>query len=137
LVLEITESMIMGDVEYNVDVLRRLKELGVWIAVDDFGTGYSNLGYLKRFPVDMLKLDKSFVSGLGENPEDTAIVEAVLRLGRALGMETVAEGIETAGQLDGLRDLECELGQGYYFSRPLPAYEATNLLLAPLGATPK
>jgi EAL domain-containing protein (putative c-di-GMP-specific phosphodiesterase class I) len=128
LVLEITESMLMGDAEHNVEVLRKLKDLGVSIAVDDFGTGYSNLAYLKRFPVDWLKVDKSFVDGLGENPEDTAIVEAVISLGRAMGMQTVAEGIETTGQADLLRTLGCELGQGYYFSEPLPAHEAYAFL---------
>jgi diguanylate cyclase (GGDEF)-like protein/PAS domain S-box-containing protein len=130
LVLEITESMLMGDAEHNVDVLRRFKDLGVGIAVDDFGTGYSNLAYLKRFPVDLLKVDKSFVDGLGENPEDTAIVEAVVGLTRAMGMQAVAEGIETTGQADLLRALGCELGQGYYFSKPLPAHEAIALLSA-------
>ena len=91
------------------------------------GTGYSSLAYLKRFPVDMLKVDKSFVDGLGENLEDTAIVEAVTNLAHALGLRTVAEGIETTGQLDQLRALGCELGQGYYFSRPLPAHKASAL----------
>jgi EAL domain-containing protein (putative c-di-GMP-specific phosphodiesterase class I) len=127
-VLEITESMLMGDAEHNVNVLEKLKALGIGIAVDDFGTGYSNLAYLKRFPVDMLKVDKSFVDGLGENPEATAIVEAVVSLARAMGMQTVAEGIETSGQADLLRALGCELGQGYYFSEPLPAHEAIALL---------
>ena len=133
LVLEITESMIMEDAEHNVDMLGRLKDLGVRIAVDDFGIGYSSLAYLKRFPVDMLKVDKSFVDGLGENPEDTAIVESVVNLARALSLRTIAEGIETTGQLDRLRDLGCELGQGDYFSRPLPAHKASALLLAPPG----
>jgi diguanylate cyclase (GGDEF)-like protein/PAS domain S-box-containing protein len=129
LVLEITESMLMGDAENNVDVLGKLKDLGIGIAVDDFGTGYSNLGYLKRFPVDVLKVDKSFVDGLEDNPDDTAIARAIVDLARALGMQTVAEGIETTGQAGQLRDLECELGQGYYFSEPLPAAEASALLV--------
>jgi diguanylate cyclase (GGDEF)-like protein/PAS domain S-box-containing protein len=128
LVLEITESMLMDDAEHNVDVLSRLQDLGVSIAIDDFGTGYSNLAYLKRFPVDMLKVDKSFVDGLGENQEATAIVEAVVSLARAMGMQTIAEGIETTGQAELLRALGCELGQGYYFSKPLPAHEAHALL---------
>jgi len=128
LVLEITESMLMGDAEHNADVLGKLKALGIRIAVDDFGTGYSNLAYLKRFPVDTLKVDKSFVDGLVENSEDAAIVEAVVSLARALGMNTVAEGIETSGQASRLRDLGCELGQGYYFFEPLPATEASALL---------
>jgi diguanylate cyclase (GGDEF)-like protein/PAS domain S-box-containing protein len=131
LVLEITESMIMGEAEYNVDVLRKLKDLGVGIAIDDFGTGYSNLAYLKRFPVDLLKVDKSFVNGLGENPEDTAIVEAVASLARALGINTVAEGIETTEQLDRLQALGCQLGQGYYFSKPLTAHKASTLFPVP------
>ncbi len=97
--------------------------------MDDFGTGYSNLAYLKRFPVDLLKVDKSFVDGLGQNPEDTAIVEAVISLAQAMGLQTVAEGIETTGQADLVRALGCELGQGYYFSEPLPAHEANALLL--------
>jgi EAL domain-containing protein (putative c-di-GMP-specific phosphodiesterase class I) len=136
LVLEITESMIMEDAEFNVDVLGRLKDLGVGVAVDDFGTGYSNLAYLKRFPMDMLKVDKSFVDGLGENPEDTAIVEAVISLAHALGLRTVAEGIETTEQVDRLRALGCEMGQGYYYSEPLPAHEATALLQALRVVTP-
>ena len=134
LVLEITESMLMGDAEYNVDVLRGLQDLGVGIAVDDFGTGYSNLAYLKRFPVDWLKVDKSFVDGLGESPEDTAIVEAMVSLARAMGMQTVAEGVETTGQADLLRALGCDLCQGYYFSEPLPAHEANAL--APVTPSP-
>ncbi|HET7273032.1 MAG TPA: GGDEF domain-containing phosphodiesterase, partial [Rubrobacter sp.] len=128
LVLEITESMLMGDAEHSVDVLGRFKDLGVGIAVDDFGTGYSNLAYLKRFPVNALKVDKSFVDGLGKNPEDTAIVEAVVSLARAMGMQAVAEGIETTGQAELLRALGCELGQGYYFSEPLSADEASALI---------
>jgi diguanylate cyclase (GGDEF)-like protein/PAS domain S-box-containing protein len=133
LVLEITESMLMGDAEHNVEVLGRLKDLGVGIAVDDFGTGYSNLAYLKRFPVDWLKLDKSFVDGLGESLEDTAIVEAVVSLARAMGMKTVAEGIETTEQADLLRALGCDLGQGYYFSEPLSEHEANALFSVPLN----
>jgi diguanylate cyclase (GGDEF)-like protein/PAS domain S-box-containing protein len=134
LVLEITESMIMGDAEYNQATLRKLKDLGVLIAVDDFGTGYSNLAYLKRFPVDILKVDKAFVDGLGGNAEDTAIVEAILSIAHALSLSTVAEGIETTRQLDRLEALGCEVGQGYYFSKPLPAREASALLAAsPVG----
>ena len=130
LVLEITESMLMGDAEHNVNVLERLKALGIGISVDDFGTGYSNLAYLRRFPVDFLKVDKAFVDGLEDNPEDTAIVKAIVDLAHAMGMQTVAEGIETTEQAGLIRDLECELGQGYYFSEPLPAAEAGTLLMA-------
>jgi predicted signal transduction protein with EAL and GGDEF domain len=128
LVLEITESMIMGDAERSVGVLGRLKDLGVRVAVDDFGTGYSNLAYLKRFPVDILKVDKSFVDGLEGNSEDMAIVKAVVSLARALGMSIVAEGIETTKQIERLQALGCQLGQGYYFSEPLPAHKASTLI---------
>jgi EAL domain-containing protein (putative c-di-GMP-specific phosphodiesterase class I) len=128
LVLEITESMLMGDAEYNVDVLEKLKALGIGLAVDDFGTGYSNLAYLKRFPVDFLKVDKAFVDGLEDNPEDMAIVKAIVDLARAMGMQTIAEGIESSGQAGHLRTLACELGQGYYFSEPVSAAEASALL---------
>ena len=130
LVLEITESMLMGDAEHNVDVLEDLKNLGVGIAVDDFGTGYSNLAYLKRFPVDLLKVDKAFVDGMEDNPDDPALVKAIIDLARAMGMRTVAEGIETTGQSGQLRALGCEFGQGYYFSEPLSADDARALLLA-------
>ena len=133
LVLEITESMLMGDAEHNVDVLGDLKDLGVGIAVDDFGTGYSNLAYLKRFPVDLLKVDKAFVDGMEDNPDDTAIVQAITDLARAMGMRTVAEGIETTGQSGQLRALGCEFGQGYFFSEPLSADEAGALLLTSLS----
>jgi EAL domain-containing protein (putative c-di-GMP-specific phosphodiesterase class I) len=133
LILEITESMLMGDAEHNIDVLADLKDLGVGIAVDDFGTGYSNLAYLKRFPVDLLKVDKAFVDGMEDNPDDTAIVKAIIDLAHAMGMRTVAEGIETTGQSDQLRALGCEVGQGYYFSEPLSAEEAGALLPASMS----
>jgi len=120
LYLEITESTLMEG-ENARRALDTLKALGVTLVVDDFGTGYSSLLYLRRFPVDVLKVDKSFVAGLGDSPEDTAIVTGVLRLAQALDLRTVAEGVETAAQLDGLTALGCEFGQGYYWSRPLPA----------------
>ena len=128
LVLEITESMLMGDAEHSVDVLEKLKALGIGIAVDDFGTGYSNLAYLQRFPVDFLKVDKTFVDGLEFSPEDAAFAKAIVDLARAIGMQTIAEGIESSGQADCLRSLDCELGQGYYFSAPVSAAEASALL---------
>ena len=134
LVLELTESMLMGDAEHTVDLLDKLKGLEVGIAVDDFGTGYSNLAYLKRFPVNFLKVDKTFVDGLEDNPKDTAMVKAIIDLANAMGMQAVAEGIETTGQARVLRALECELGQGYYFSKPLSAEEASTLLSNSLSA---
>jgi diguanylate cyclase (GGDEF)-like protein len=128
--LEITESILMDDVEITVATLRRLKALGVQLAVDDFGTGYSSLSYLRRFPVDILKVDQSFVSGLGHDPEDSAIVQAVVAMGRALQLTTVAEGVETAHHLIELRELDCDLAQGYHFARPRPAEAITRMLEA-------
>lgn len=127
--LEITESVIMDDAPTTMITLRALKDLGVRLAIDDFGTGYSSLSYLKRFPVDTLKVDKVFVDGLEHDPDDTAIVQAVVTLARALGLKVTAEGIESAAQLAQLRKLGCHLGQGYYFARPL-AIDAVAPLLA-------
>jgi diguanylate cyclase (GGDEF)-like protein len=119
--LEITESVIMQDAPATLARLHALKDLGVQLAVDDFGTGYSSLGYLKRFPMDVLKIDKGFVRGLGHNPEDTAIVKAIVTMAKNLDLSVTAEGIETAEQLTQLRELGCDRGQGYYFARPLAA----------------
>jgi EAL domain-containing protein (putative c-di-GMP-specific phosphodiesterase class I) len=118
--LEITETAVMDDVEVTVRTLAALRELGVHLSIDDFGTGYSSLSYLKRFPVDVLKIDRSFVDGMGCDGEDDAIVTAVVRMAQALGKSVVAEGIENERQLAGLRELGCQSGQGFYFSRPLP-----------------
>jgi diguanylate cyclase (GGDEF)-like protein len=128
--LEITESVLMDDVDLTVATLRRLKALGVQLAVDDFGTGYSSLSYLRRFPVDILKVDQSFVSGLGHDPEDSAIVQAVVHMGRALQLTTVAEGVETAHHLIELRELDCDVAQGYHFARPRPAEAISRMLEA-------
>jgi diguanylate cyclase (GGDEF)-like protein len=128
LVLEITEGVIMEAVEASSTALRQLKELGVKLAIDDFGTGYSSLSYLKRFSVDMLKVDKSFVDGLGRDDGDGAIVQAIVGLAHTLGLQVTAEGIETIDQLTRLQALGCEMGQGYYFSKPLPREELEALL---------
>jgi diguanylate cyclase (GGDEF)-like protein len=128
LCLEITESVLMDDVDRTVGTLTRLKALGVLLAVDDFGTGYSSLSYLRRFPVDVLKVDQSFVSGLGHDPEDSAIVQAVVHMGRALRLTTVAEGVETGHHVIELRELDCDLAQGYHFARPRPAEALTEVL---------
>jgi diguanylate cyclase (GGDEF)-like protein/PAS domain S-box-containing protein len=136
--LEITESAVIADTDAALGTLRRLHELGVRLAIDDFGAGYSGLGYLKRFPVDTLKIDKSLVLGLGrpEDGQDAAIVQAVIALARALGIQVTAEGVEDAEQLARLRELGCELGQGYYFAPPLPAEAVDALLLTPTAGSP-
>ncbi len=119
--LEITETALMSDVKQATVALRELRNLGLHLAVDDFGTGYSSLTYLKRFPVESIKVDRSFVSGLGIDQEDTTIVEAVVKLGHSLGLQVVAEGVETPLQLSRLREIGCDRGQGYLFGRPRPA----------------
>ncbi|MGH2366569.1 MAG: putative bifunctional diguanylate cyclase/phosphodiesterase [Chloroflexota bacterium] len=128
--LEITESVVMANADAAVLTLHRLKDLGVQLAIDDFGTGYSSLSYLKRFPVDTLKIDRSFVDRLGQNPQDTAIVQSVVALAKTLRLSLTAEGVETAEQLGHLQELGCDRGQGYYFARPLPAVQVVTLLAA-------
>jgi diguanylate cyclase (GGDEF)-like protein/PAS domain S-box-containing protein len=119
--LEITETALMSDTEAAGRALRDLRTLGLHLAVDDFGTGYSSLTYLKRFPVEAIKIDQSFVRGLGLEADDTSIVEAVVRLGHSLGLAVVAEGVESPLQLQRLRELGCDRAQGYLFGRPRPA----------------
>jgi diguanylate cyclase (GGDEF)-like protein/PAS domain S-box-containing protein len=126
--LEITESVLMEDADTAVAALERLRALGAHLSVDDFGTGYSSLAYLRRFPVDSLKVDRSFVAGLGQDPEDSAIVEAVVSMAHSLHLSVVAEGVETLEQLTRLRELGCELAQGFYFAAPVP-----SSALDPLG----
>ena len=126
--VEITESATMVDAESTRATLHRLKDLGICIAIDDFGTGYSSLAYLKRFPIDTLKIDRSFVDRLGQNPEDTAIVKAIITLAHTLNVRVTGEGIETAQQVAHLMALGCQHGQGYYFARPQPAHLMPGLL---------
>jgi diguanylate cyclase (GGDEF)-like protein/PAS domain S-box-containing protein len=128
LCLEMTESVLLTDTEENLTQLRRLKDLGITLAMDDFGTGYSSLAYLRRFPMDILKIDRSFVDRLGGDREDVALVRTIVRLGQSLGMSTVAEGIEDMVQLTALREMGCDFAQGYLLSRPVPAPEAGRLL---------
>ena len=128
LALEITESMMVEDVEAALATLKELKSLGIKIAVDDFGTGYSSLSYLKHFPVDFLKIDRSFVAGLGHDPKDEGLVAASIELAHALKLEVVAEGVETEGQLERLRTLGCDIAQGFYFQKPSPEDTASESL---------
>jgi len=128
--LEITESVLLDDAEETISRLDQLKALGVHLAIDDFGTGYSSLAYLRRFPVDILKVDQSFVSGLGHDPEDSAIVQAVVHMGQALRMTTLAEGVETAHHVIELRELDCDVAQGFHFARPVPAEQFEALVEA-------
>jgi EAL domain-containing protein (putative c-di-GMP-specific phosphodiesterase class I) len=115
-----------------LETLTALKELGVRLAIDDFGTGYSSLSHLDRFPIDELKIDRSFVSQLGLDSNGTRIVPAVIGLAQALHVTTVAEGVEEAGQRDELRELGCELAQGFHFARPQPAAAVAPLLAGAL-----
>jgi EAL domain-containing protein (putative c-di-GMP-specific phosphodiesterase class I) len=127
--LELTESSIMKDPEAAIEKLHELKLMGIKVAVDDFGTGYSSLNYLKRFPIDTLKIDKSFVSDICKDPHDTAIVRAIINLGHALDLTVVAEGVETKEQLQFLSALECEVVQGFLFSKALGASSFEELLI--------
>jgi diguanylate cyclase (GGDEF)-like protein/PAS domain S-box-containing protein len=129
--LEITESALMEDAEAAAAQLDQLRHLGISLGVDDFGTGYSSLAYLNRFPLDVLKIDRSFVAGLGSDPESETIVAAIIDLAHALGLTVIAEGVETEQQLLVLRRLECDQAVGFYFSRPLQPERLTELLLAP------
>jgi diguanylate cyclase (GGDEF)-like protein len=126
--MEITESVIMGQPESAAAKLRQIKQRGIRLSMDDFGTGYSSLSYLHKFPFDVLKIDRSFVSRIGPRGEGAEIAATIVALAHSLGMETVAEGVETAAQAAHLRSLRCHYGQGYHFARPLAAAEATALL---------
>ncbi len=126
--LEITESVIMHNAEQAVVTVNELRDLGVRISIDDFGTGYSSLGYLHRFPVDTLKVDRSFINRIGNEGENAEIVQTIINLASNLDMEVVAEGVETIEQLDFLRKINCKYGQGYYYSRPLDSVAAAEVL---------
>ncbi len=119
--LEVTESFLMGDIERSVKTLKQLRELGIWLALDDFGTGYSSLNYLKRFPVNILKIDRSFVQDIMSNPDSVAVTNAIIALAKSLRLSITAEGVETQEQLEYLKMQGCDEGQGYYFSCPVPA----------------
>ena len=133
--LEITESILLDEGESSAAALRALRELGVGLVLDDFGTGYSSLSYLRRLPLDTIKIDRSFIDGLDSDDANLPIVQAVIALAHGLGIEVVAEGIETAGQLARLRELVCDRGQGFYYARPQPPEQLTALLTG--GIAPK
>ena len=126
--IELTESQVMDDVEQALDIMQRLKALGVKLSLDDFGTGYSSLAYLKRFPIDVLKIDKSFIRNLATDPDDAVIARSIITLGQSLQLQVIAEGVETEEQFAYLRRHRCDQIQGYYFSPPLPADEFERLL---------
>ncbi|MEP7036311.1 MAG: EAL domain-containing protein [Actinomycetota bacterium] len=128
LCLELTESLFMQDIDHCAKVLNGLKHLGVQLSLDDFGTGYSSLSYLSRLPFDVVKIDQSFIRGLGVNPHDTALVAAILSMAGGLGLSVTAEGIEDQSQLAALKDMRCPRGQGFYLDRPMPAEAIEQLL---------
>jgi EAL domain-containing protein (putative c-di-GMP-specific phosphodiesterase class I) len=128
--LELTESALMKRAELTVSILSTLRAMGVQVAVDDFGTGYSSLSYLRKFPLDALKIDQSFVRQITTIPGETAIVRAIINMGRSLNLRVIAEGVETKEQLAFLKIHQCEEAQGYYFSPPLLPQQFTELLEA-------
>jgi EAL domain-containing protein (putative c-di-GMP-specific phosphodiesterase class I) len=132
---ELTETALMQDPKSTIAVLRALKDMGLRITLDDFGTGYSSLSYLKRFPIDALKIDRSFVRGLCTNSGDANIVSAVINMGKSFRLKVIAEGVETRGQFLALQAQHCTEGQGFYFQRPIAAAEFTTLLGTDLSAT--
>jgi EAL domain-containing protein (putative c-di-GMP-specific phosphodiesterase class I) len=135
LIVEITETCLMHDAQGALAQLNALKELGVRIAIDDFGTGYSSLAYLQQFPVDSLKIDRSFIAGMGKSPEGDTLIHTLIQLGKALKLETLAEGIEEADQLAQLRGEKCDVGQGYFFARPVAPEEIEKFFIPAAAAT--
>jgi len=135
LVCELTESMMMENIEAHIQVLESIKKLGIQISIDDFGTGYSSLSYLKRFPIDELKIDKSFVDDIEFSHDDKNIVRSIITLGHNLGLEIVAEGVETEAQLNFLQENNCNYIQGYYFSKPLPTQDVFSFIKSQLTAS--
>ena len=136
LIFEITETMVMQDLSGAREVMKKLNRLGVRLAIDDFGTGHSSLAYLKQFPVHEVKVDRVFVQGVAHDPVDSAIVRAIIDLAQAMGIDAVAEGVETLAQVSGLQDLGCPVAQGFYFSRPLAVADFDALLARHFGTGP-
>ncbi|MDQ3056920.1 MAG: EAL domain-containing protein, partial [Pseudomonadota bacterium] len=133
---ELTESSLMGDAEHSADMLRRLKDLGVHVSVDDFGTGYSSLAYLRRFPLDAVKIDGSFIRDVTSNAEDASITLAIIGMAHRLNLTVIAECVETAEQLEFLRANDCDQAQGYYLARPMPVGELEHLWQTSGGIVP-
>jgi EAL domain-containing protein (putative c-di-GMP-specific phosphodiesterase class I) len=126
--LELTESVLMQQPELAASILKKLRDKGVTVSVDDFGTGYSSLSYLKKLPLDILKIDQSFIRKLSENPDDAAIAIAIISMGQSLNLRVIAEGVESAEDLEFLRTHGCDEAQGFYFSQPVPPKEFARLL---------
>jgi EAL domain-containing protein (putative c-di-GMP-specific phosphodiesterase class I) len=126
---ELTESILMKEAETTANALQNLKAFGVQISMDDFGTGYSSLAYLKRFPLDVIKIDRTFIRDVTTDPDDATIAVAMIKLAHSLGLKVVAEGVETRAQLDFLIKHGCDEMQGFYFSRPLPLESASQALI--------
>ena len=133
LCLEITETVLMGDAAASLVVLQQLGRLGVGVAVDDFGTGYSSLSYLKQFPADVLKIDRGFIGGLGLDPSNTAIVGSIIALANAMGLDVVAEGVESQLQVDQLLMLGCRRAQGWLFGKAMPRQDIEEVLVKGVG----
>ena len=126
--VEITERLLTKDTDKVLEVLNTLKSYGVTIAIDDFGTGYSSLSYLTKFPIDILKIDQSFIANLGQNARSSTLVEAVISLSHKLSLLVVAEGVESAEQIELLKGWDCHFAQGYYFFKPMPAEDFSKLM---------
>ena len=128
--------MLIDDTEQAIDLMQELKRSGLRLAIDDFGTGYSSLTSLRRFPLDVIKVDKEFVDGLGDNPQSTAIARLIVDLAHSLGMRVIAEGVETAEQLALLEDMECDQAQGFLFSKALEGAQIEAMLADSTGQLP-
>ena len=126
--LELTESLLMQNAEAVVATLKRFGDTGIKLSIDDFGTGYSSLSYLKRFPIDALKIDRSFIREVTTNADDAALATSIILMGRSLKLKVVAEGVETASQLSFLRIMQCDEAQGFLYSPPVPADDAARML---------
>ncbi len=133
--LELTESILIQDTESVLGSVRQLKQLGVKLSIDDFGTGYSSLSYRKRFDVDKLKIDQSFIRDLARDPDDAAIVRAIVQMGASLNLRTIAEGVEDAATLAFLRGIACDEAQGYHLARPMEAQAFARFMAQPGGPT--